>query len=109
MKSKFLHAVLLLAITSSIHAGELAKGQVEEVVNIIGSEKVFGVRLSESASGVCAGQWVRFKEANFGSNTESYKFAFSMATAAVVSGKNVRIHNYTDNSCDGATFIGLYK
>jgi predicted Na+-dependent transporter len=109
MISKLLIPVVLCVLASNIQAGEIARGQVEEVVNIIGSEKLFGVILSASASGVCAGKWIRFKEINFGDNSESYKFAFSMATTAVVSGKNVRVHNYSSDSCDGATFIGLYK
>lgn len=105
---KFFLAILLL-LSFTANAGQIAKGEVSEVVNLIGSGEVFGVRLSKDSSGVCAGEWIVFRQSNFNGNIESYRFAFSMATTALVSGKQVRIHNYKNDACDGPTFIGLYK
>lgn len=109
MKTRVLCALLLLGGWLNVEAGEVAKGSIDEVVNLIGSEKLFALKMSSNSRGPCAGTWVKFKKSNFESNLESYNFAFSMATAALISGKKIRVHNYTNDSCDGVTFIGLYK
>jgi hypothetical protein len=100
---------ILLTFTNASFAGEIAKGKVEEVLNIVGSEKQFGINMSSGATGPCAGQWIYFKESNPSQNIDNYKFAFSLATTALVADKRIRIHNYSSDTCDGATFIGLYK
>lgn len=90
-------------------AGEIAKGEVSEVVNVLGAEKMFAVHLKQGANGVCGNTWIKIREANFNGNIESYKFAFSLATTALFTNKKIRTHNYTDDACDGATFICLFN
>lgn len=109
MSKKILSLALFSLIAVGTQAGQVARGQIDEMVNLIGVEKLFSIRMSASSAGPCAGQWVKFKESNFAGNLESYRFAFSLAATAIVSGKSIRVHNYSGNSCDGVTFIGLYK
>ncbi|MDX1303030.1 DUF5992 family protein [Photobacterium sp.] len=109
MKLRVMFLVIGLLLSSTSYAGEVARGEIDELVNLIGNERLFAVFMSTSSSGPCAGKWVRFKEANFGNNPEGYKFAFSMAATALASGKKVRLHNYLSDSCDGVTFIGVSK
>ncbi|GEM_PF-1730401 len=112
MKKIVMQLKLLIALcvfVSLSHAGQVAKGHIDEMVNQVNNNKNFGVKMSATSTGPCAGQWVWFNEANFSGNLESYKFAFSLAATALVSDKEVRIHNYTNDACDGVTFIGLYK
>jgi hypothetical protein len=107
--SKCIITAALLTFTNAIFAGEIARGKVEEVINIAGTDKQFAVKMSAGSTGPCAGQWIYFKESNPNQNIDNYKFAFSLATTALVADKKIRIHNYPSNTCDGATFIGLYK
>ena len=72
-------------------------------------DKEFSVRLSAGATGPCANQWMSIHETNFGGNLESYKFAFSLVAMAFASDKKTRIHNYSSDDCEGATFVGIYK
>lgn len=98
-----------LIISETAVAGQIANGKVEVVTNIVGSEKQFGIKLSTGSSGLCAGKFMYIKASSFGNDIDSYKQAFSLATTALVADKRIVLHNYTDNSCHGATFIGLYK
>lgn len=100
---------LSLILSGNAVAGEIANGKVEEVTNIVGNEKQFGIKLSAGSSGVCAGGFMYIKASSFGDDIDSYKQAFSLATTALVADKRIRVHNYTGDSCHGATFIGLYK
>ena len=105
-------ALTVLFVFSSIsYAGQVAYGDIVEIANIAGSDEQFAIRMSTDSTGDCAGsgQWLFFRKDNFIENNDSYKFAFSMATAALMANKKVRIHNYADNKCDGVTFIGVYS
>ncbi len=96
----------LLFFSAFSQAGEIAKGTVAEVTNIVGSEKKFGIRLKAGGSGPCAGNWMFIHSDNL--DIDSYRAAFSLATAALVSGNQVRIHNYSSDDCHGATFVSIY-
>lgn len=109
MKFRVFIGLVFVVASSNLYAGEVAKGEIEEIYNTVSGKKEFGVRMSADSTGPCAGQWVRFREANFPDNIESYKFAFSMAMTAIATGKKIRAHNYSNNECDGVTFMGLYK
>lgn len=104
-----LKAFLMLAVCSMpVLSGQLLVGKVVEVANTSNNTKDFVLRLSDS-SGVCSGvTWIRFPEAKKQSD-DSYKQAFSIALTALSTGDNVRIHNFEDDSCDGANFISIFK
>lgn len=109
MKLRTFLTLGIFVFSSSCYAGEVAKGQIIEVANLIGQDKLFSIKMSPDSTGPCAGQWVKFKEENFAGNLENYKFAFSIALTALASDKKVRVHNYINDTCDGVTFIGVYK
>jgi hypothetical protein len=108
---KLLILTVSLVLSSISYAGQVAYGDIIEIVNIAGTRDEFGIRMSVDSTGDCTGpdKWIFFKKDNFTDNNESYKFAFSIATAALMANKKVRVHNYTDNQCDGVTFIGVFS
>lgn len=96
---------MLLPVVST--AGELTRdATVLEVANHATGGKNFAVKI-EGGTGVCTG-WVYFFE-DQAPSAATYNQAFSIALTAVTAGKKVRIHNYTDDSCTGATFISLSR
>jgi len=109
MKAKIFLAVILSVLLTNVEAGQVAYGEIEEMANTISGHKLFAIKMSASSTGPCAGQWVQITESSFGTNIEAYKFAFSMAAMAIASGKKIRAHNYSSDSCSGVTFIGVYK
>ncbi|WP_444997612.1 DUF5992 family protein [Aliikangiella sp. IMCC44359] len=109
MKFRVAISCIIGLTMSGANAGQIGIGKVEEITNIIGSSKAFGIKMSSDATGVCAGQFIQIQESNFGGNLEAYKFAFSLANTALAANKRIRIHNYSNDDCNGATFIGLYK
>ena len=109
MKLNNILGFIFFGISLNINAGEIARGNIDEMYNSLSGQNAFGILMSATSLGPCAGRWVKIQEANFPNNIESYKFAFSMAMTAIATGKKIRIHNYSSDSCDGATFIGLYK
>jgi hypothetical protein len=89
-------------------ASELTRGaNVLEVANHAGLDsKNFAVKV-EGGIGPCVG-WVYFEEENAPS-TSAHNQAFAIALTALTAGKKVRIHNYSDDSCSGATFISISR
>ena len=108
---KIVIAAMLITIANPSIAGEIKRNVqlVEVASHAFPGEKSFGV-LTNATSGLCAGvsQWIVFNEEKFAS-LESYNQSFSLALTALTTGQNVRIHNYTDNSCDGADFISISR
>ena len=100
--------LVVLAMQPAVStAGELTKdATVLEVANHATGGKNFAVKI-EGGTGVCTG-WVYFFEEQAPS-AATYNQAFSIALTALTAGKKVRIHNYTDDSCTGATFISLSR
>ncbi|MCG7547476.1 DUF5992 family protein [Pseudoalteromonas sp. Of7M-16] len=88
-------------------AGELVRDAViTEVASTSSNKDVFYVKLS-GGTGPCANGSVEFP-ANKSQSEQSYNQAFSIALAASMSGKKVRIHNYSNNECSQANFIGVF-
>ena len=88
-------------------AGELVRNAVITEVASSGDNKdVFYVKL-KGGTGPCANGSVEFP-ANKSQSEKSYNQAFSIALAAAMSGKMIRIHNYSNNECSGANFIGVF-
>ncbi|MDR6984490.1 hypothetical protein J2X32_003134 [Rheinheimera pacifica] len=89
-------------------AGELTRGaNVLEVANHASlNKKNFAVKV-EGGIGPCVG-WIYFEEENAPSPS-AHNQAFAIALTALTAGKKVRIHNYSSDSCTGATFISISR
>ena len=98
-----------MAISSFSLAGNLvSNAQLREVAShAIQTGKMFSVFI-ESGDGKCVGEWVFFAQSSFPSIAE-YNQSFSIALTALTAGKNVRIHNYSNDLCAGANFISISK
>lgn len=106
---KKLMAIMLLS-PLCLQAAELTTNATVIEVVTHGNKNVenFGIRV-EGGTGICPnGQWIIFSEDKFPS-TVSYAQSFSIALMALKDGNKVRIHNYNDNSCDGANFIAITR
>jgi hypothetical protein len=102
--------VLCLVASSGCLAGELVRdASVIEVANTNNGDASFAVRV-EGGTGVCAGTsvFIVFPESRKAS-VASYNQAFAAALAALASNKKVRIHNFVDDSCSGASFISISR
>ena len=100
-------AILSVLISNSALGGELVNGAtIEEVANTSSNTKVFFIRI-KGGVGPCANKFMTFP-ASKSQSPESYERAFSIALAATASGKRIRVHNYDDNDCNGASFISMY-
>lgn len=103
----FIFSIFLLS-PFFVLAGELVRGAtIIEVASSSNNNDVFYVKLS-GGTGPCANGSVLFPAAKSQSK-ESYNQAFSIALTAVTSGKKIRIHNYENDTCTGANFIGIYS
>lgn len=105
-------SAFLVFLTASIacNAGELVvDASILEVANTNTGDASFAVKI-QGGTGVCAGSsvWIVFPEVRKASDA-SYNQAFAAALAALASDMKVRIHNFVDNSCGGATFISISK
>jgi hypothetical protein len=106
MFKRILLLSLLMCSNSGI-SGELVSGAtIYEVASSSSNKDVFYIKLS-GGTGPCANKSVEFPSSKSQSK-ESYNQAFSIALAALSSGKKIRVHNYEDASCLGANFIGIY-
>ncbi len=106
MKTRlFILAVCLFSIPA--YAGELVRDAiVVEVANTYNNGADFAVRL-EGGTGICsAAIWIVFPESKKQS-VDSYQQAFAIALSALTTGTRVRVHNFEDDSCDGANFISI--
>ena len=99
----------LFIISGYSVAGELIiNAEIVEVANTYGGEQDFTVRL-EGGTGICSSSpWIIFPESKKQSDA-SYQQAFSIALAAMTTGKKVRIHNFESDSCYGANFISITR
>jgi predicted dinucleotide-binding enzyme len=90
-------------------AGELIRDAViVEVANTYSGGADFAIRV-EGGTGVCAGTtFIVFPESRKAS-VASFNQAFAAALAALASDKKVRIHNFVDDSCSGASFISVSR
>jgi Family of unknown function (DUF5992) len=106
MNKHLLLATLCLA-SSTVIAGELVRdATIVEVTNTAYGGAEFAVRLS-GGTGVCVGTpFIVFPEAKASSAT-SHKQAIANSLLAFSTGKKVRIHNFQDDSCNGANFISI--
>ena len=112
MKSKLLTIATFL-VSMNIGAGELVtNATIVELGNTNNNTKDFGMFL-KGGRGICStsGRYrIVFPESKMGSqSTESYNQSFSIALSALATGMKVRIHNFEDNSCNGANFISVTK
>jgi len=102
--------VLLSIFIGLSYSGELVKSVklLEVASHATNGGKNFAV-LIDGGVGVCSGKrWIYFPESKAPS-LASYNQSFSLALTALSSDKNVRIHNYPDNSCSDADFISISK
>jgi hypothetical protein len=101
----------VLGLFNIAHAGQLVTGAtVLEVANTNTGDASFAVRI-EGGSGICTGtspHWIVFPDSRKASSA-SYSQAFAIALAAIASEKKVRIHNFIDDSCAGASFISIVR
>ena len=102
---------LSIALPLGANAGELIKdATIVEVSNTSSGGPDFAIIL-QGGTGVCASTTtalIKFPEpAN--QSDDSYKQAFSLALSALTTGMKVRVHNFADNSCAGASFIAVSK
>ena len=90
-------------------AGELIRDAViVEVANTYNGGADFAIRV-EGGTGVCAGTgFIVFPESRKAS-VASFNQAYASALAALASEKKVRIHNFLDDSCSGASFISISR
>ncbi|MCE9687163.1 DUF5992 family protein [Shewanella sp. AS16] len=89
-----------------LQAGELVRNAIiTEIASSSNNQDVFYLSLS-GGTGPCANASILFPAAKSQSK-ESYAQAFAIALAAAASGKKIRIHNYENDSCVGANFIGM--
>ena len=108
MLTKTLAISGLFIFSSVAFAGELVKGAtILEVASSASNKDVFYIQLS-GGTGPCANGSIIFPAAKSQSK-ESHNQAFSIALAAVTSSRKVRVHNYENDSCYGANFIGIYS
>jgi len=106
MKARlFILAVCLFSIPA--YAGELVRdATVVEVANTNSNGADFAVRL-EGGTGICSTANVIVFPESKKQSADSYKQSFSIALAALTTGAKVRIHNFEDDSCNGANFIAI--
>ena len=102
---KYIYITLLLLGSASALAGELVNGAtvVEIANNNSGAE--FVIKTS-GGSGICTNTFITFPESRAPSPT-AHKHGIANAMLAFVAGKKVRVHNFIDNSCSGASFISV--
>ena len=99
-------AVLLLSLSLHGVAGELIRdATVTEVNNNSSNGADFSIRTA-GGTGICTGELIAFPEVKSQSEASTNQ-AFSIALAAFMSQKKVRVHNYDDDHCRGASFIAI--
>ena len=103
--------ILMLGIaSSSAFAGELVRdATVLEVANTNTNDASYAV-LVTGGIGPCAGTavWIFFPDSRKAS-ADSFNQGYATALAALAADKKVRIHNFLDNSCGGASFIAISR
>ncbi|WP_064791924.1 DUF5992 family protein [Shewanella woodyi] len=106
MNLKYIVVLLLFFTSQQVTSGELVRGAtIIEIASSSSNQDVFYLSLS-GGTGPCAGKSILFP-ASKSQSKESYNQAFSIALAAAASGKKIRAHNYEDDSCREANFIGM--
>jgi len=106
---------IMLTITQAQAGSYIANGTVKEVSNVASNTPAFAIIVD--GTGICAGQWIPFYPENFltENNTEedkkdAYKRAYANALLAMTNEDlKVSVHNYTGSSCDGASYLSLYR
>ncbi len=102
----------VLLLTTSIAWGQgtyiASNAKIVNVTNTAGNADEFIVYV-QGGTGPCTGPnptIIKFKKSSAGS-PEIFNRAFTLAITALMSGKNVSIHNYVDDACDNAVYIGI--
>lgn len=102
---------ILIGFAGQVSAGELIRDAViKEVANTNNNGPDFALIL-EGGTGVCVSPTrtvITFPESKKQSDA-SYAQAFSIALTALTTESTVRIHNFEDDSCDGANFISVTR
>ncbi|WP_156392364.1 MULTISPECIES: DUF5992 family protein [unclassified Roseateles] len=87
-------------------------GTIIDVANTVNGMQAFAV-LVAGATGPCSmptpgkqGAWIIFPE-NKAQSPATHRMAQQLAMLALATGKKVRIANYQDASCFGASFISI--
>jgi Family of unknown function (DUF5992) len=108
MKSRFLVALVAAscAMAGSAVAGDLAlNARVVRVANTGNNSTVFSVAVSGGSLNLCSG-WITFP-VSAAPDADTHKRAYAAALLALSSGMLVRVHNYSSDSCEGASYIDL--
>lgn len=106
--NNFIRIAYLSILSSYASAGWLAQdATVEFVENTSGNSDVFTVLVS-GGTGPCISALITFPKSSATSEA-IYTRAFTLLTAANLSGRKVSIYNYVDQSCSNAVGIRLAK
>ncbi|MFL0798923.1 MAG: DUF5992 family protein [Agarilytica sp.] len=104
--NKFILSLTLFLTALNSLAGELIKdATISTVGNTSSGGPDFFVRVTGGV-GPCSDSLIKFPESEKASE-DSYKLAMTIALAAFNAKNKVRIHNFTSDSCSGASFISV--
>ena len=113
-KRRLLSAVVcaIAAMTcAQANAGYLvSNATITHVANTAGNYPVFAVQVA-GGTGPCsngATTWIQFPVAS-GADVDQHRRAYAAAMTALVTGMHVSIYNYTNDNCDGASYIDLFN
>ncbi|OZG72362.1 hypothetical protein BTA51_16665 [Hahella sp. CCB-MM4] len=93
-------------VTLFANAGDLATGsKIASITNTNSNSNAFVIRV-EGGTGPCVGKSIVFPLSIAGSQSIFDK-AYAAALAAFAGGFSIRVHNYSDDSCNQAAYIEL--
>ena len=102
--------IALFIFTAQVSAADyiVVNGVVTRVGNTIYNSSAFTIHVSGGTVNMCEGAWIIFPVSS-GSTVEAHSRAYATALTAFSTGAKVNIYNYTDSSCNYASFIELVK
>ena len=113
-KRRLLSAVacaITMVTCAEANAGYLvSNATITHVANTAGNYSVFVVQVA-GGTGPCANGatiWITFP-VSAAPDADTHRRAYSAAMTALVTGMHVSIYNYTNDNCDGASYIDLFN
>jgi hypothetical protein len=100
---------LATGFCAQANAGLLASGAtISHLANTSNDSTTFALQLV-GGSGPCTGGtiWIWFP-VSAAADADAHKRAYATAMMAIATGLRVSIHNYTNDNCDGASYIEVY-
>ncbi len=102
----FLILIFLLINISFSQAGVIAEGKITRISNISQNQDAFAIYVE--GTGICSNQYIPFFIINFPNNSSSaYNRAYTNALLSFLTGAKVKIYNYNNDDCNGASYIEL--